>query len=182
MQKSNPSCFLVVGLGNPGLRYRATYHSIGAMCVTSYAKERGLAFGTPRGKPFCYAKDATSNSVFVLPLTFMNDSGSAVAQALAYFKKTPAQLLVVHDDSDMNVGACKFSFDQRSAGHKGIQSIIDALGTQKFRRLKIGVRSARERSRKKAETFVLKRISSRDKTVLEHVFKEAEKDLASENK
>ena len=100
----------------------------------------------------------------------MNQSGPVIKQALDYFKFKPQDIVVVHDDSDMTVGNYKLSFDQRSAGHKGVQSIIDALGTQKFWRLKIGIRPASEQVRQKAEEFVLKKISKKDLAILEKIF------------
>jgi PTH1 family peptidyl-tRNA hydrolase len=100
----------------------------------------------------------------------MNVSGPAVKQALAYLKLKPEQIAVVHDDSDMIVGNYKISFDQSSAGHKGVQSIINALKTQKFWRIKIGVRPVKEKVRQKSEEFVLKGISKRDESDLALVF------------
>ena len=100
----------------------------------------------------------------------MNESGGAIKQALTYLKLKPEQIAVVHDDSDMTIGNYKISFDQSSGGHKGIQSTINSLKTQKFWRIKIGIRPVNEKVRQKAEEFVLKGISKKDESDLALVF------------
>lgn len=156
---------LVLGLGNPSDEYLHTYHNIGRLFVETVV---GQSFETPSKKPFSYSK--RDGIIFAHANTFMNESGKAAKEALSYFEIEPKHLLIAHDDSDMTVGTWKLSFDQRSAGHKGIQSIIDALGTQEFWRLKIGIRPANERTRKKAEEFVLKKISKKDQKIFEEIF------------
>ncbi len=103
--------------------------------------------------------------IWIKPLVFMNESGRAVAGALNYFKLSTENMLVIHDESDLAVGTCRFSFDSASAGHKGVQSIIEALGTQKFLRLRIGIRSP-DLLRKKAGEFVLRKIGKTDRALM----------------
>ncbi|HEY4475224.1 MAG TPA: aminoacyl-tRNA hydrolase [Candidatus Paceibacterota bacterium] len=149
---------LIIGLGNPGKKYEKTYHNAGFLFIECINKQ------TLCPKPHTLlASDA-----------FMNDSGSFVAQALKKAGLKPEKLLVVHDDSDIEIGKFKLSFGRSSAGHKGVQSIIDALKTENFWRLRIGIRSLNEgKKRQKSEEFVLKKISSRDQKNLENAFKEA---------
>jgi PTH1 family peptidyl-tRNA hydrolase len=172
MDKATPSIKAVIGLGNPSAEYQKTYHNVGRIFVdyhhSLFKDEAVTSFINPPRKNFEYCQ--LSNKLLIKTLTFMNNSGSVVKQALAYLKLKPEQIAVVHDDSDMIVGNYKISFDQSSAGHKGVQSIIDALKTQKFWRIKIGIRPAKEGVRQKSEEFVLKRISKRDESDLALVF------------
>jgi len=174
MDKATPSIKAIIGLGNPAPEYQKTYHNIGRIFVDYYRsslKDQALTkFLNPPRKKFDYCQLA--DHLLIRTATFMNESGAAVKQALAYFKLKPGEVIVVHDDSDMTVGNYKISFDQRSAGHKGVQSIIDTLKTQKFWRLKIGIRPKSEGIRQKAEKFVLKKISRKDEVDLSSVFDE----------
>ena len=98
----------------------------------------------------------------------MNDSGYPVNAACRVFGIKPDKLVVVHDDSDIALGKYKVSFGSRAAGHKGVQSIIDALGTAEFFRIRIGIRPDTEK--RKALSFVLKKITSAHAKTLEAVF------------
>jgi PTH1 family peptidyl-tRNA hydrolase len=172
MDKATPPVKAIIGLGNPAPEYQKTYHNIGRIFVDYYRsslKDQAFTkFLNPPRKKFDYCQLA--DRFLIRTVTFMNESGGAVKQALAYFKLKPGEVIFVHDDSDMTVGNYKISFDQRSAGHKGVQSIIDALKTQKIRRLKIGIRPKSEGIRQKAEKFVLKKISRKDESDLVLVF------------
>ena len=156
---------IVVGLGNPGKEYDGTYHNVGTLAVRTIAGEGGWK---PYKKLFSYA--LRRNTAFVLPLIFMNESGRAVAEALKKFRAEPADLVVIHDESDLPLGACKISTGRGSAGHKGVQSVMDALGSKAFARVRIGIRNPRERTRRKAEGFVLAKITPRDLAALERIF------------
>ena len=107
----------------------------------------------------------------------MNKSGLFVKEALKKYKAKPEQLLVIHDDSDIELGKYKLSFGRSSAGHKGVQNVINHLKTQKFWRLRIGIRPSQERKRAKADALVLKKIAPANKQLLDKVFKEALKSL-----
>ncbi|MDP3956608.1 MAG: hypothetical protein Q8P97_01260, partial [bacterium] len=113
-------------------------------------------------KLFKYAR-LPGGATLVKPLTFMNDSGAATRSALKYFKVPADELLLVHDDSDILLGKYKLSFGRGAGGHKGVESVIHALGGKNFWRLRIGVReAARNKITKKplkAGEFVLKNIS-----------------------
>ena len=113
----------------------------------------------------------------------MNESGGFVKKMLKKKGVKPEALLVIHDDSDLNLGSFKFSFGRGSAGHKGAESVIRTLGTKDFWRLRIGIRPIGPispigligliaRRRKKAGEFVLRKISAKDKKTLESVFAE----------
>lgn len=156
---------LIVGLGNPDEQYENTYHNVGQQALgwiaeaPSWEKHRDI---------FAYfgAKDI----IFVRPLTYMNESGKAVREAMKKFGAKPANLVLIQDDSDILMGGYKVSFARNSAGHKGVQSVIDALKTNEFTRIRIGIRPVRERQRQKAGEFALKQISSKDRKTLEGVY------------
>ena len=88
------------------------------------------------------------------------------------FGAKPEDLIVIHDESDLPLGTYKISYGKNSAGHKGVQSVMDALGTKDFTRIRIGIRPGKELRRSKAAAFVLKHISARDKKTLDGVFQE----------
>jgi PTH1 family peptidyl-tRNA hydrolase len=151
---------LIVGLGNPGPRYSDTYHNIGNEALLRIAgnEEFKRPFSVFRGKPFQYLKSGLKT--YIRPLTFMNESGKAVYAAAKHFKVSPEDILVIHDDSDIEAGSYKLSLGGGSAGHNGIKSIIQYLGTEDFWRLRIGVRGIHT---EKAGDFILQKISREDR-------------------
>lgn len=145
---------LVVGLGNPGHEYADTYHNVGWSVLDVLAE--GAPFRGPRGKRFALAR-AEHGTALVKPLTFMNESGQGVREALTFLSiRTPSRLLVIHDDSDLPLGTWKLHFGRGAAGHKGVASIITTLGTKDFWRIRIGIRPPeRAGVHTKAGAFVL---------------------------
>ncbi len=157
MSKVNPyKIKLIIGLGNPGKKYEKTYHNIGVLFI-EYLAENGHA-----------------DAELVKPNVFMNQSGPMVAKLLKKSGAKPEEILIVHDDSDIELGKYKLSFGRSSAGHKGVESVIQSLGTKNFWRLRIGIRKVsnvrHQVLRKKAEKIVLKKINKEDWRVLEKVF------------
>jgi PTH1 family peptidyl-tRNA hydrolase len=154
---------IMVGLGNPGKEYEHTYHNVGQLALN------GLVADWERHKHiFEYA--VLGDMVFIKPLTFMNESGKAVREALKKFNAKPKDLIVVHDDSDITVGNYKISFARNSAGHKGVQSVIDVLNTNEFTRARIGIRPEHEARRQKAGEFALKQITKKDQKTFDQLF------------
>jgi len=166
---------IIVGLGNPTDRFQHTYHNIGWLCIDALTQD--VAWKQPKGKPFFMAQK--DGKIFIKLASFMNESGSALFSALSYNKASLANIMIIHDDSDMRVGTFKIVHGQRSAGHKGVQSIIDTFKSQDFWRCKIGIRPKEEIVRKKAEEFVLKKMSQSDKEAFEEVLKQIAKELSS---
>lgn len=169
---------IIAGLGNPGNEYENTYHNVGFLAVDYFInKVKKLSLKNLKGKNFEYAENG--NTIFVRPLTFMNESGTAIKNSLKYFKASPNELLVMHDDSDILLGEYKLSFERGSGGHKGIESIIANLKTNKFWRIRIGIRppSRSGMPRKKALEFVLKNISPAHKRLLMSVFADVAKQI-----
>ena len=167
---------LIIGLGNPDPTLESTYHNVGALAVqwiAEHALDGELETSAPKFREhkgsFTYAK--IGNRVFIRPLVFMNESGRSVKDAMHVFGADAKEIIVIHDDSDIPVGEFKHTTGGRSAGHKGIQSIIDHLHTEDFARIRIGIREKDEVHRKKAGDFVLSPISSIDRETFEEVFK-----------
>ena len=129
--------WIIVGLGNPGTEYENTRHNAGRLAVLRYAKKNEAAEWREDKKA-----DATVAKVgaatCVLPDTYMNKSGSAVAK---YVKsaKAAGNMIVVYDDLDLPIGKMKISFDRGSGGHKGLDSVMRAVKTREFARIRIGV-------------------------------------------
>jgi len=157
---------LIVGLGNPGKSYNDTYHNIGAEAIYRIIGNKKLTkpFSIWKKKLFEYTK--TETCAYVIPLTYMNESGQAICSAIKHFNIKPEDILIIHDDSDIMIGSYKLSHNRGSAGHNGIKSIISCLNTKNFWRLRIGTRRARTT---KASAFVLQKISPQDKELLEKV-------------
>lgn len=129
--------YLLAGLGNPKNKYHFTRHNAGADAVAL-----ALAGAAWRVKDlYLYFDDKTDTTeiIYILPETFMNESGLAIKKASKDFKVPPAQIIVVHDDADLPLGQSKLSFGVSSAGHHGIDSIIKHLGTKDFWRLRYGL-------------------------------------------
>ncbi len=165
---------VIVGLGNPGKGYGKTYHNVGCMFL-DFMAERSPGTETPtiwnNLKLFRYAE--VGGLTLVKTNVFMNNSGRSVKAALRYFNIPPQKMLVIHDDSDISIGNYKLSFGSGSAGHKGVGSITNTIKTNKFLRLRIGIRKSKE----KAGKFVLKRVDKSDTPILEAVFMEIKEEL-----
>jgi PTH1 family peptidyl-tRNA hydrolase len=163
---------VIVGLGNPGIAFKDTYHNAGMLAVQYLAGElekEGVAVEWKTHKKlFSYA--VAHDLALILPLTFMNESGMAVKEAMKKFSAEAEDLTVVHDESDLAVGTYKVSVGRNAAGHKGILSIMAALGTKDFTRIRIGIRRPNPGQRKKASDFVLKKITAADRKSLDTVF------------
>ena len=160
---------LIAGLGNPGGPYNNTYHNIGAeaLCRIIGNKKLKKPFSIWKKDLFEYIK--TENCIYIIPLTYMNETGKAIRSAVKRFNIQPEDILIIHDDSDIMIGSYKLSHNRGSAGHNGIKSIISCLDTKNFWRLRIGVRRI---NAIKAGNFVLQKISLQDKELLEKVLSE----------
>jgi len=191
---------IIIGLGNPGEKYINTRHNVGFMFLDTIKKD----FSFPEfefNKKFNAAISVSSNSlllysgeaclsgrqggrrpdegkiILLKPQTFMNNSGQSVQAILDFYKLTPENILVVHDDLDIELGKYKLVEDSRAAGHNGVQNIIDQLATQKFKRIRIGIKPA-EPPHDTAD-FVMKDFSKEEKEIVGKVFWEVAKEIKS---
>lgn len=186
--------FLVVGLGNPELRFKNTRHNVGFEVVRKYLNTNLEMFQldleidfediiSDHDEPYKLYTGKTGSlfhkqRVLVLfPLEYMNDSGRAVQEVAAYYKVSPENILVVHDDKDMEFGKIRrVSADRESGtgGHNGVRSIVEALGTTKFARLKVGVANEFMQSGKvDTSDFVLGQFTAEERTELPKIIEQA---------
>lgn len=124
---------MVVGLGNPGKEYQFTRHNVGFIVLDDYLKD---IVWKEKFNAYYYIKD---NVCFVKPLTYMNNSGTAVVAFKNYYKVDVKDILVIQDDLDMKVGTYKVKRNSSDGGHNGLKSIINMLNSNEFGRLKIGI-------------------------------------------
>lgn len=174
--------YIVVGLGNMGKEYAGTRHNAGRMVAERFAKDIGADdFSLRASSHACVASGMCGSSkvTIVLPETYMNTSGKAVSP----FVKSPKlakNLIVLHDDLDLPLGTVKISFGKNSGGHKGVESVMRAIKTKEFTRVRIGIsgKSARGAVKKPSgDTKVVKHVvgsfSPLEKPVLTKALKKA---------
>jgi PTH1 family peptidyl-tRNA hydrolase len=157
---------LIVGLGNPGEQYKNTRHNAGFMALDFLLNNDGFMDAKPSHefKSQMYAWQGENEKVvFLKPQTYMNDSGQALKVICNFYKLDLAKdLLVIHDDTDLPFGEIKTTNSSSSAGHNGVQSIIDNIGTQNFNRVRIGVESRLSRDDMPTDAFVLQDFSNEE--------------------
>ena len=131
---------LVVGLGNPGRQYEGTRHNVGFEAVDLLARRHGMTWAAaPRGIDALSCKWNLWGAIVAKPLTFMNRSGGAIVGLLQFYKIEIADLLVIVDEVQLEVGRIRLRPSGSAGGHNGLRSIIESLGTEDFPRLRIGV-------------------------------------------
>src|SRR5215213_4128925 len=130
---------LVAGLGNPGHEYERTRHNIGWLVADELARRHGGSFRSKFSGRLAETRVDGLRVALLKPETYMNESGRSLAAAARFFKVDPAALLVVHDDVDLGPGRLQARLGGGLAGHNGLRSIAQALGSQGFLRLRIGV-------------------------------------------
>jgi PTH1 family peptidyl-tRNA hydrolase len=146
---------LVVGLGNPGREYERTRHNAGWMVVDELARRHDGSFRSKFSGQLAEVRDDERRLAFLKPETYMNVSGRSVGAEMRFFKVDPGALLVVHDDVDLESGRLQARLGGGLAGHNGLRSIADALGTQDFLRLRIGVGRPARGDRRPVADYVL---------------------------
>lgn len=154
--------FLIVGLGNPGLKYRSSRHNVGFMLLDRLAARLGVQFTRMEMKALVTkASYKDERLILVKPHTFMNLSGQAVGGLLKYYQAPISRLIVAHDDVDLPFGTLRLRPGGGSGGQRGIASIIERLGQQDFPRLRIGI--GRPPGRMDAADYVLQDFSADEK-------------------
>ena len=161
---------IIVGLGNPGDKYKGTRHNIGFMITGELASKNAIdgkfnsKFESILGKGSINGKEV----VILQPMTFMNLSGQAVVKALNWYNIEPSELLVVFDDINLDIGRIRFRDSGTDGGHNGIKSIVESLGGFKdFPRLKVGIGPNPGSSLMKS--FVLQEFTQSEKEILEKI-------------
>ncbi len=131
----------IVGLGNPGERYRRTRHNVGFQVIDALASRSGVTHGGEIAEAWMApARIADADVLLVKPLTFMNRTGLAVGQLLALRGGAPADVVAIVDDVALDLGRIRVRARGTHGGHNGLRSMIDVLGTEDFARVRVGIR------------------------------------------
>lgn len=149
--------YLIVGLGNPGPEYKNTRHNLGFMVIDELARRQGISsLKSKCQSSIAETKLASHKVIIAQPQTFMNNSGPAVRGLLDWFKIDPANLILVYDDVDLEVGQLRLREKGNAGGHHGVESVINSIGTTQFARVRIGI--GRESLTADVTDYVLQRI------------------------
>ena len=154
---------LVVGLGNPGPQYAKTRHNVGFMVADLLAGRMGAAFKVHKksGAEIVTGRLAHRPVVLAKPRTYMNESGRQVGPLAKFYSVSPADLIVIHDELDIDFGQIRLKLGGGEGGHKGLRSVANALGTKDFQRVRIGI--GRPPGRKDPAAFVLESFSAAER-------------------
>lgn len=163
---------LVVGLGNPGKKYEKTRHNVGFMVLDALMKliKKSWRESKKAKALYCKAEIDEQEIEFLKPTTYMNNSGAAVAYAVKKHPTLkPADIVIIHDDKDLPLGEIRVQTNRGPAGHNGVKSIIEHLGTQNFTRIRVGTASDELNIVKDTSEFVLDSFLQTEKNKLEQV-------------
>ena len=165
---------LIAGLGNPGKEYQNTRHNSGFMAVDLLAEKLGTSISTNKFNALIAQTRIEGQAVLLMkPLTYMNESGSAVSQAVSYYKIEPEDILILHDDMDLPVGSLRIRKKGSAGGQKGMKSIISCLNTDEIARIRIGVGHSEKGNHKVVPDWVLSPVSKADREAFDTVLKAA---------
>ena len=168
---------LLVGLGNPGAEYHTTRHNVGFMVLQEMARQNNCMFRESKklyGKT-CEIGSGIRKTRLLMPNTYMNESGKSVRSAKDWFNFESNQLIVLVDDMDLPLGKIRVRSKGSAGGHNGLKSIINHLGTNEFKRLKIGIGSpseCQEERKSKTISHVLGRFSKEEFVILNLIIQE----------
>lgn len=156
---------LIAGLGNPGLAYRKTRHNAGFMALDRLAQKHGITTSRTKFRArFGEGNIGQENVILTKPQTYMNLSGASIKGFLDFYRIPVEELIVVHDDMDMNLGRIRIKEGGGDGGHKGIRSIIQSARSGKFCRIKIGI--GRPQEGEEAQEYVLRPFSKAEEPLL----------------
>ena len=162
--------YLLVGLGNPGREYKNNRHNFGFMVLDQLAEASGWSFGRVQHQALVVSGRMCGKPVLLAkPQTFMNASGRSVASLMRFYRIDLERLLVVYDDLDLELGTLRFRKSGGSGGQKGVQSIIEQLGTDEFARLRLGI--GRPPGRMDPADYVLRPFRASEEPIQDEVLK-----------
>lgn len=161
---------LIIGLGNPGSKYESTWHNIGFLAVDQLQKNGFNKWKSNTKHKVNGAEGiiAEKKVILIKPLTYMNNSGQAALMVANFYKIKIKDIIVIHDELDLPLGKIRISTNSSAAGHNGIKSIIQHLGSQNFIRVRIGVKPAQE-LKMPADKYVLKKIGLKDRITIKRI-------------
>lgn len=165
---------IIVGLGNPGEKYKNTRHNLGYRVVDTIAKNQ--KFKRRFESDIIEGVINDEKVLLIKPQTFMNDSGKAVRTLVDFYKINPKNIWVISDDIDLLVGKIRIRTQGSSGGHKGLQSIIDSLGSQKFPRIRIGIRNP-EADKIPREDYVLQKFNKKERDIISEVVEKSTEEI-----
>lgn len=159
---------IIVGLGNPGEKYRYTRHNAGFLAVDYFLSgKEAISCQSKFSGQICEMHFHATKTFFVKPQNFMNNSGEMVRELCNFYKVNIAEdLLVIHDEIDLKFGYYKLAHDSSHAGHNGVKSIINELGTQNFSRIRVGIESRQSRLESPTDQYVLQNFSKEELQIL----------------
>lgn len=167
---------LIIALGNPGKKYESTWHNVGFMAIDKLKFSPDDAFlnfkcSKKFNSEICESAYIEEKIILAKPTTFMNKSGLAVKALSTFYKIKPEDIWVIHDDLDLPLGQIRISHNASAGGHKGVQSIIDEIGTKNFGRFRVGIKKEMP-TKLAAEKFVLQKIDDQSKLIVDQTIKE----------
>ena len=172
MDNEKQSPYLIVGLGNPGIKYRKTRHNFGFMVVDALAENLKLPLKKLKYKAMIgEGRLGDSKIILASPLTYMNNSGDSVWQLAKFFKVPNENIIVAHDDLDLPLGVLRLRPGGGASGQKGVASIIQKLGTQDFARVRLGI--SRPPGQMDPVDYVLENFLPNEEKLRDIVIKEA---------
>lgn len=169
---------LIVGLGNPGKEYEETRHNVGFMVIDNIINKEQLTINPSKKFSADIAQQKTDQKeiLYIKPQTFMNNSDIAVRALLAFYKLTPLDIIVIHDEKDIPLGEYKIQTNRGAAGHNGVQSIIDHLGTKNFTRIRVGI-GPENKKVDYIEEFVMGKFSEEEKRTLKQTIEQVTREV-----
>ncbi len=162
---------LIVGLGNPGNKYEKTRHNLGFMVVDLLAGDEKWRESKKADCLYVKKQMAAQDVELVKPLTYMNNSGQTVSYLQKKHYLNPKDIIVIHDDIDLALGEMKIQEGRGAAGHKGVQSIIEQLGTRDFVRVRVGIRPIELSV--DTEKFVLQKFTPEETKIIQETITKA---------
>lgn len=161
---------LIIGLGNPDKKYQNTRHNLGQKIIQEFVNTKykaSLNLKSNLSAQIFETGQGSDKTIFAITTEYMNNSGLSVQKISQFYKISSQDIYVIHDDLDLSVGDYKIQFDRGPAGHNGIKSIIENLGTQAFHRLRIGI--AKPQNNVPVEDYVLQPFSTEEKDIINNL-------------
>lgn len=160
---------IIIGLGNPGTKYKKTRHNIGFRVADEFYKRNNFP-EFELSKKFKSLISESKKIILAKPQSFMNQSGKAVKSLIGFYK--PESFIVIHDDIDLAIGKIRISKSRGSAGHKGVESIISEIGNKDFIRFRLGIQSEKGKPRN-PEKFVLQEFTKEEEKIIKEIIKKS---------
>jgi PTH1 family peptidyl-tRNA hydrolase len=163
---------LIIGLGNPDKKYQNTRHNLGQKIIKEFIKTLNTTSLTKSNlsAQICEIGQGNDKSIFAISTDYMNNSGLTVQKIAQFYKISPQDIYIIHDDLDLPAGEYKIQFDRGPAGHNGIKSIIENLGTQQFNRIRIGI--GKPQNDISIEDYVLQPFSTEELILIKNIITE----------